>query len=844
MKRLNRERPLHHRAPGRPKARDRIAARSQPAPSSPTSLTADGSLFQSPSAEANSQTIKVSYCTTCHGRLWQLALTLFDNLDHLREDEEIVLVDYGSPDGLGRFVESSKRCQEAIARGKLVYAFVEGENYHCPKAKNLAHRLGRGGLLVNLDADNSNQGMRQLIDQCFAEHGEDTVLQMHEGSQVDPFPGTFGRICLPRYWFLVLGGRDESFSPAGYEDCDLLWRAEALGLHRISGRADGPAPVQNTMYETTARASQGAWQSLSGADEAGSRLNSREGRIVANPQGWGAAVIRLNFGDRQTLAPMTPHLISIVLAGSNGLSGLNQLLERYNRMPLVGEILVMNNNATSAIEKVEQSDSKVTVINASGDLGMVSRFAVATQASFPAVLLTDDGVFLPEETLVALHKGWSRDPSILHGVQNGHPSRKRDLKGEVSWPCAIVPLRGVLTTVPDCLRSLCVASRRDAKLTGSLKKNGGDVLLSSVVSQASQRLNLAYRLPIEELRATKLFSARRQKKFLESRSAATSWCQKNVLAPVSPGPRKSCRGTPLASVLLLNWKRPENVVKILDHERNFDSVGEILVFNNNSDVAFEYAGAKVKVLNASCDLGLRTRWILAALAKHEFLIFQDDDMLLQEDVIEEFIRQLSIDPERIYSLHGRNPDEEGRYVCTQAVGEAEIALTRAAAIHKSVVPIILSDESRFQKNGFKLPPANGEDIFLSYCLTAHFGKRHQILDLPYVQLSSQYALNAKASHLVERTKVTRLCQRFFETKPTRQTSDALLRIVIIASGLGIRTRQPWRQARTRFTRVLPRLSPSCCQRERESRRSSRILQGNSAFSWKNFHYAPNHTTIL
>ena len=728
------------------------------------------------SIETNSSGIKVSYCTTCHGRLWQLALTLFDNLDHLREDEEIVLLDYGSPDGLGRFVESSKRCQEAISQGKLVYAFVEAEHYHCPKAKNLAHRLGRGDLLVNLDADNSNRGVRQQIDQCFAKHGEDTILQMHEHS------GGFGLICFPKYWFYRLGGYDESFLPMGYQDIDLLWRAEAMGLCLASGRAGSPPPIRNTIDEKAIHTGYDDWWTMRNANRAMAERNWKEGRIVANPEGWGGAVVRVNFGIPQRLAPMPPYLISIVLAGSNRLARLNQLLERYNRIPVVGEILVVNTNANSPIETNEKPDSKVKVINVSDDLGIFSRFAVAAQTAFPAVLLTDDDVFLPEETLGTLHKGWSGNPSILHGVLNGHASQKRGVNGNAARPCKIVPLLGVLTTASDCFRSLCLAPRYNAELTGTQKKNGADILLSSVVAQASHRLNMAYRLPVEKLRAAKFIGTTRPKGFLESRSKATSWCRKNVLDPISPALRKSSSRTRLASVLLLNWKRPENVIKIIEHEKNFSSVGEILVFNNNPEVAFEYVHPKVKVINASCDFGLRTRWILAALATHDYLIFQDDDVLIQEDAIHEFIRQLSTDPERIYSMNGRNLDEEGLYDSTPAVGDVEIALTRAAAIHKSVVPLILSCESRFQKGGFKLPPANGEDIFLSFCLTAHFGKRHQVLDLPYVELNSPYALSAKLSHVAERIKITRSCQQFFETETTRQTSDPALRIVMIASG--------------------------------------------------------------
>src|SRR5690348_4365396 len=116
-----------------------------------------------------------------------------------------------------------------------------------------------------------------------------------------------------------------------------------------------------------------------------------------------------------------------------------------------------------------------------------------------------------------------------------------------------------------------------------------------------------------------------------------------------------------ASLLLLNWKRPGNLSRILAMEQSYKHVAEILVFNNNSDEPFHHAHPKVKVLNASTDFGLRSRWILAALAQSECLIFQDDDILLPETTVRGFIQELSRDRLRIYSLHGRNPGPRGEY---------------------------------------------------------------------------------------------------------------------------------------------------------------------------------------
>src|SRR5262249_30255070 len=147
-------------------------------------------------------------------------------------------------------------------------------------------------------------------------------------------------------------------------------------------------------------------------------------------------------------------------------------------------------------------------------------------------------------------------------------------------------------------------------------------------------------------------------------------------------------------------------------------VEEILVFNNNASAPFHYPHPKVKVLNASTAFGLRVRWVLAALAKGQCLIFQDDDILLPESTINAFIEAVGRDKHRVYSLHGRNPGPNDRYNADIADGEVEIILTRAAAIHRTLVPLIFQSEEAFREAGFAIPANNGEDIFLSYSISA------------------------------------------------------------------------------------------------------------------------------
>lgn len=82
------------------------------------------------------------------------------------------------------------------------------------------------------------------------------------------------------------------------------------------------------------------------------------------------------------------------------------------------------------------------------------------------------------------------------------------------------------------------------------------------------------------------------------------------------------------SVVINSWKRPENIRLILDRESEFPEVREIIVFNNNPQIKLSHAHSKVRIINSEHDFGLRTRWIIATLALSEYLVFQDDDILM------------------------------------------------------------------------------------------------------------------------------------------------------------------------------------------------------------------------
>jgi hypothetical protein len=233
---------------------------------------------------------KVSYCTVCYGRLWQLAFTLKSNLDNLKEDEELVLVDYNSPDDTMIFVLGTKTFKKYIEEEKLKFIKVlDVKEYNCPKSKNIAHRLGSGEILVNLDVDNFLLGMREEIDKAFNKN-KNSLLHMY----FEPQGGSFGRIALTKSNFYKLGGYDEYLLEHSHQDTDLINRAKALGM-TYGLRPLESEVIANNLYAKN-RYLREDWFSMQQKNRKISQENIMNGKFVANKsKGWGECKIIENY---------------------------------------------------------------------------------------------------------------------------------------------------------------------------------------------------------------------------------------------------------------------------------------------------------------------------------------------------------------------------------------------------------------------------------------------------------------------------------------------------------------------------------------------------------------------
>ena len=185
--------------------------------------------------------IKISFATTCMGRLKHLQQTLpqniIDNPSTRNMQVEFAVVNYGSRDGMDEWMRSDPFIRSKIEDGTIRYARLPGvEYFYMAHAKNVAHRLATGDVLCNLDADNfAGDGFAAFLAHEFR-HNPDIIVMpaYHCSSKLDTVDkGFYGRLAITKENFERLGGYDESLQGWGGDDCDLRRRAKGLRLHQI-----------------------------------------------------------------------------------------------------------------------------------------------------------------------------------------------------------------------------------------------------------------------------------------------------------------------------------------------------------------------------------------------------------------------------------------------------------------------------------------------------------------------------------------------------------------------------------------------------------------------------------
>lgn len=212
--------------------------------------------------------------------------------------------------------------------------------------------------------------------------------------------------------------------------------------------------------------------------------------------------------------------------------------------------------------------------------------------------------------------------------------------------------------------------------------------------------------------------------------------------------------------IILNWRRPENVVRILAGWRASGAVSEAIVWNNNAETTFRHPWAMV--VNAAPDMGLYTRFAAACLARTECVLIQDDDLELVAGTLEGLLDAWRREPDVLHGVFGRAPKFDGSYA-RNVLGDAEcpVVLTRVLVAHRDHAARFFAAAPRFediQREG--RPAGNGEDIIFSHVAMRSSGRLNRVHQLAVRELPAPHAIHSRdwRRHIAHRTKLLRACQ--------------------------------------------------------------------------------------
>ena len=237
--------------------------------------------------------IHLSLCTTCMGRTFHLKRTLPINLAILRRypGSEVTLLNYNSHDDMDEWLKESLNSE---VTGGLIsyYRTIEPSSFFMAHAKNVAHRLARGRIVCNLDADHLLTC--EFIDELLATFSHDQEDCVFVG-QV--FGIAFGRTALTKQLFIKLGGYDEEMCFGwGYEDNGFRIRAEKMG--NIIRWAN-PAFLSYLEHGDEERSANSVTKHISVSEKRHAKIseaNIAKGYFIANVgKHWGKATLTKNF---------------------------------------------------------------------------------------------------------------------------------------------------------------------------------------------------------------------------------------------------------------------------------------------------------------------------------------------------------------------------------------------------------------------------------------------------------------------------------------------------------------------------------------------------------------------
>jgi len=239
---------------------------------------------------------KISLCTTCMGRAFDLKKSLTKNIEDNSDypNTEFVILDYNGKDDLGQWIKDSM--MDHIDSGKLVYYRTETPKfYSMTKSRNLAFKLATGDIVNNVDADNyTHKGFVSYINVLANQFPEKAIFS--KGKNL-----IRGRLGFWKSEFMeVLKGYDERIEDYGRDDHDLMNRAWIAGFTLIQYGGDYYSNTGSKKHQTENMKTKD-WKLTELRNEVQMLEGMVSGKINGNETEWGQDTLIKNFKEEVVL---------------------------------------------------------------------------------------------------------------------------------------------------------------------------------------------------------------------------------------------------------------------------------------------------------------------------------------------------------------------------------------------------------------------------------------------------------------------------------------------------------------------------------------------------------------
>jgi predicted glycosyltransferase involved in capsule biosynthesis len=226
------------------------------------------------------------------GRAHHLKQTLPANLVHNSNvDTEFVVLSYNSKDDLHEWMQQFLATNPMAFR--VAYFHERTAQFFDPRhAKNVAHLLATGDVVVNLDADNFTgpEYATKLVELFASPNVCVTTNDVNKSMS--------GKIALRKDAFLRLRGYDESFTGWGGEDLDLVRRAVNSGIGRVELVWNGESAIAHSDEDRVRNFQMGGKARYVTNRDNVDRSRRRPPTELVNKAGFGKALVYVGLTDR------------------------------------------------------------------------------------------------------------------------------------------------------------------------------------------------------------------------------------------------------------------------------------------------------------------------------------------------------------------------------------------------------------------------------------------------------------------------------------------------------------------------------------------------------------------